>query len=138
MSVDLGLVRGKGISSMTCNGNVVTVTYTDNTTGTFTIVTATWTSVSTGISGVTMYVNTAIRMVHFHIYRTGEALTEDSSKTLGTLNANTLQYKPKTMVTTACYNPDIGLAVNTSGEVIVRPIKDKSSATINAGVIWAY
>lgn len=37
MSVDLGQVVGKGIRSITSNNNIVTVTYTDNSTSTFTI-----------------------------------------------------------------------------------------------------
>lgn len=37
MSTDLGLVVGRGIDSMSCTNNVVTVSYSDGTTGTFNI-----------------------------------------------------------------------------------------------------
>lgn len=96
----------------------------------------TWSTVSSGVTGGTLYVNTALRIAFFHIYVQNKKLSSSGDGTsMGTISS---AYKPKSGVTTACYNPDIRLAVNSDGKVYARPTTDKSSATVNAGVMWIY
>lgn len=75
-----------------------------------------WSSVSSGVSGVSLYVNTAIRMVMITFNKQNVSF-KNSTNVLGTLNDN---YKPKHAIVFQMYHPYVEVLVNSDGTVTAR------------------